>query len=103
MCLVQRREAKPVQAAEQKQSRIYSVVRFLEGKTTNVPVWDALQAGGSAACLLRVGFRMLSILCLVGVCWFALAALFVVALGVAAKRPMPVEEPESAVVLEQAA
>ena len=47
-------------------------------------------------------FRMISILCIVGGVWLGGAALFVIALAFAARKPVPVGE-RAAIDLQQAA
>ena len=51
---------------------------------------------------MRPSRRMLSILCVIGLVWFTVAAVFVLALTMAAKKPMPSVE-HDAVALEEAA
>lgn len=46
--------------------------------------------------------RMFTVLCIIGVVWFSAAALFVLALALAARKPMPLAEAD-AVLLEEAA
>ena len=45
---------------------------------------------------------MFTVLCIIGVVWFSAAALFVLALALAARKPMPLAEAD-AVLLEEAA
>jgi hypothetical protein len=45
---------------------------------------------------------MFTVFCIIGVVWFSVAALFVLAIALAAKKPMPVPDAD-AIVLEEAA
>jgi hypothetical protein len=46
---------------------------------------------------------MFTVLCIIGVVWFSVAAFFVLAIALAAKRPMPMSEADAIVAFKEAA
>ena len=71
-------------------------------KTPNALLGDNHGAHTGAARRLHSPARMITILCVIGGVWAGGAALFVLALALAARKPAPVEESET-MIFKQAA